>query len=130
MNRNEFLHLTGAGLGAVALSSACSLLDAPEMRVCALAELEAVAYRIEKFNGRKIFLTLRDGKVVIFSLICRHKRCTVAWEESREQFECPCHEGVYDREGEVVDGPPPAPLHRFKHEIREGDVWVLNEFEV
>ena len=28
----------------------------------------------------------------------------------KSTYKCPCHGGVYDREGNVVSGPPPAPL--------------------
>jgi len=37
----------------------------------------------------------------------------VRWNAESSQFRCPCHGGVFDREGNVVDGPPPAPLQRL-----------------
>jgi Rieske Fe-S protein len=37
----------------------------------------------------------------------------VNWNEVKGQFICPCHGGVYDRDGRVVSGPPPAPLTRL-----------------
>lgn len=119
----------GAGLcaGTAALAG-CGLLPEPEMRVCTLAELEAVPYLIHRFNGKQIFLTHREGEVVIFSLICRHRRCTVAYEEETALFRCPCHDGVYDQDGRVLEGPPPGPLWRYRHELRGEDVWVLNAF--
>jgi Rieske Fe-S protein len=130
MDRKTFLALNiKAGIGICALQtvSSCGLLNEPEMLVCSMEELEQNDYIISKFNRKKIFVTYLDDELVIFSLICRHKRCTVAWEEDEEQFVCPCHEGTYDKYGEVIDGPPPGPLYRFKHEIREGNLWVLNQ---
>ncbi len=130
MDRKEFIKsgLT-AGIGFCALQtlSSCNLLNEPEMLVCSLKDLQNAPFFISKFNRKKIFATYLDEELVIFSLICRHKRCTVAWEEDEELFICPCHEGTYDKYGEVIDGPPPGPLMRFKHEIRGEDVWVLNE---
>lgn len=47
------------------------------------------------------------------SATCSHLGCRVRWDVGTTQFHCPCHGGVYDREGAVVSGPPPAPLARL-----------------
>lgn len=47
------------------------------------------------------------------SATCAHLGCRVRWEAERSQFLCPCHGGVYDREGQVVSGPPPRALDRL-----------------
>ena len=128
--RRKFLKdsaLAGAGLCAAQGLVACSLFDDPEMQVCTLAELQAAGFVIARFNRRQVMATFLDGEIVIFSLICRHKRCTVAWEPDEAQFQCPCHEGLYDKYGKVIDGPPPGPLYRFRHELREDALWVINE---
>jgi Rieske Fe-S protein len=44
------------------------------------------------------------------SATCTHLGCRVTWDDSKSQFKCPCHGGVYDRQGRVVSGPPPAPM--------------------
>lgn len=55
----------------------------------------------------------RDGDGYrAFSAICSHLGCRVSWNTDARQFHCPCHGGVYDREGRVVSGPPPQPLAR------------------
>ena len=60
---------------------------------------------------RVIFLTAtEDGAVRALSATCTHLGCRVAWSASADRFECPCHQGAYDREGRVIAGPPPAPL--------------------
>jgi Rieske Fe-S protein len=46
------------------------------------------------------------------SATCSHLGCRVRWDEGKSQYRCPCHGGVYDREGKVVAGPPPRPLRR------------------
>ena len=46
------------------------------------------------------------------SATCTHLGCRVSWTPDTKQFHCPCHGGVYDRDGRVVSGPPPAPLMR------------------
>ena len=47
-----------------------------------------------------------------FSATCTHLGCRVTWNAGQSQYICPCHGGVYDREGNVVSGPPPEPLRR------------------
>ncbi len=43
---------------------------------------------------------------------CTHLGCTPNWIKANNRFQCPCHGGVYTKEGDVVAGPPPAPLYR------------------
>ena len=131
ISRKTFLQrstLLGAGFCAASLVPACSFFDDPEMLVCMLSDLEGKDFLISRFNGRKIFVTHLDAELTIFSMICRHKRCTVKYEEFTREFACPCHEGRYDQYGRVLDGPPPGPLYRFKTEIRGEELWVLNEY--
>jgi Rieske Fe-S protein len=54
------------------------------------------------------------------SNICTHLSCRVRWVAERGQFFCPCHNGVFDKEGLVVSGPPPRPLDRYEVKV-EGD---------
>jgi Rieske Fe-S protein len=44
------------------------------------------------------------------SATCSHLGCRVSWNLQTKHFHCPCHGGVYDRDGRVIAGPPPAPL--------------------
>jgi Rieske Fe-S protein len=46
------------------------------------------------------------------SATCTHLGCRVSWNTQTKHFHCPCHGGVYDRDGRVIAGPPPAPLTR------------------
>jgi cytochrome b6-f complex iron-sulfur subunit len=127
MTRKDFVRLTAGAACALPLVEGCDLLDAPEMRLCSKAELEEKRLISGKFNGKGVLMMELDGKWEVFSLRCRHKRCTVKWKPDERIFACPCHEGVYDDHGNVLDGPPPGPLYRFRWEERNGDIWVLNE---
>jgi cytochrome b6-f complex iron-sulfur subunit len=55
---------------------------------------------------------------------CTHLGCTVPWQEEQGQFNCPCHSSIFNRAGEVVDGPAPRPLDQFPIEIEDGEVFV------
>jgi menaquinol-cytochrome c reductase iron-sulfur subunit len=55
-----------------------------------------------------------DGNFVAFSVNCTHLGCPVDWEADAELFMCPCHGGVYTKDGEVAGGPPPRALTRYQ----------------
>jgi thiosulfate dehydrogenase [quinone] large subunit len=51
---------------------------------------------------------------------CTHQGCEVTAVDGG--FRCPCHNGTYDREGQVTGGPPPAPLARIPVQLVDGVV--------
>jgi cytochrome b6-f complex iron-sulfur subunit len=63
---------------------------------------------------------------------CPHLGCTVPWKENdpvmpqdagfaeKGRFNCPCHGSIYDRYGQIVQGPAPRPMDRFALTV-EGD---------
>jgi nitrite reductase/ring-hydroxylating ferredoxin subunit len=68
---------------------------------------------------------LRDGaNMRALSTVCPHLGCRVRWQGDQQRFFCPCHNGVFDREGKVVSGPPPRPLDRYDVEVIEGSVYL------
>lgn len=65
-----------------------------------------------------------EGEFIAFSMYCTHTGCPVRWDDGSELFFCPCHGGVFARDGEVEAGPPPAPLARHPVRVRGGVVEV------
>lgn len=51
-----------------------------------------------------------------FAINCTHLGCPVNWLSDAELFMCPCHGGVYNKDGAVVAGPPPKAL--TQHPVR------------
>jgi len=72
----------------------------------------------------KIALIESKGEIRAFSAVCTHLGCIVRWEAGMEHLYCACHGGMFDRDGQVVGGPPPRPLARYPVEVREGQVYV------
>lgn len=68
---------------------------------------------------------LSDSEFTAFSVYCTHTGCPVDWHGGSNLFICPCHGGVFDREGDVVAGPPESPLVRLDVRVREQQVEVL-----
>jgi len=59
-----------------------------------------------------------------FSVNCTHLGCPVRWEQSSTLFFCPCHGGVYYKDGGVAAGPPPQPLPQYPVRVRGGRVEI------
>ena len=90
-----------------------------------LADLSPrAAYPFQYGSSPGLLLRGEEGTVRAFSLVCTHLACTVSWNPEKRNFFCPCHEGLFDAEGRVISGPPPAPLERFKVEVK-GDKVVV-----
>ena len=51
--------------------------------------------------------------------------CRVRWISDENRFFCPCHNGIFDRQGNVVSGPPPRPLDRYEIQVDGGDIQIL-----
>lgn len=61
-----------------------------------------------------------DRDVVAFDTHCTHLGCPLAYVEGARRFLCPCHGGVFDREGNAVSGPPPRPMYQLQTRL-DGD---------
>ena len=59
---------------------------------------------------------------IAFAINCSHLGCPVRWLEKANLFMCPCHGGVYYKDGTVAAGPPPRPLTRYAVRVRDGKV--------
>jgi len=59
-----------------------------------------------------------------FSAVCTHLGCLVKWNAEKREFLCPCHGGIFDADGKVVAGPPPAPLPEYGIVTVGGKVYV------
>jgi Rieske Fe-S protein len=66
-----------------------------------------------------------DQTIRALSATCTHLGCQVAWDGEGKTFRCPCHGGVYDATGKVVEGPPPRPLDTVDARIDPADASVL-----
>ncbi len=69
----------------------------------------------------------REGprEFIAFSVDCTHLGCPVRWLESAELFMCPCHGGVFYKDGRVASGPPPRPLVHYPVRMRGDEVQIL-----
>ncbi|MFH1183725.1 MAG: ubiquinol-cytochrome c reductase iron-sulfur subunit [Chloroflexota bacterium] len=69
-------------------------------------------------------LTQNGQEFVVMSNICTHLGCRVRWIAGDERFYCPCHNGVFAKDGSVVSGPPPRGLDRFESKVEDGILYI------
>ena len=86
---------------------------------------ESAAFRKEK----TFVVRLEEGFLAISS-VCTHLHCIVNWNAITKKFECPCHGAKFNKEGEVLEGPPPRPLDIHKLEVAAGNVVIDTEVTI
>ena len=89
--------------------------------------------------ARVVFVTRdpQSAEVIAMAGECTHLSCPVqirtlipTGEPEGAALACPCHGGRFSRTGEVLDGPPPAPLRRLRIELPEDDGGMIYLLEV
>ena len=92
---------------------AASIFDLPPNvpYAAVLAERHADGW-YETRKETVVYLDREGDGYRALSATCSHLGCRVSWNDQTRHFHCPCHGGVYDRDGKVVAGPPPAALSR------------------
>ena len=76
-------------------------------------------------DGHPIELLRTSSGITARSLRCTHQGCKVRWHEDDQQYICPCHEGKFDAQGEVVYGMPRRPLAVLAVTL-QGDVVIVD----
>lgn len=79
---------------------------------------------VADLRGAPVLLLRNGPRVWALSLICTHLGCRAHWEGDRDRIFCPCHNGIFDREGRVIGGPPPRPLDRYEVEVFAGGIYL------
>ncbi|HMK09131.1 MAG TPA: ubiquinol-cytochrome c reductase iron-sulfur subunit [Anaerolineales bacterium] len=72
-----------------------------------------------------VYVLTEDGRSYIaLSNVCTHLGCRVRWVDSQQEFFCPCHNGIFDKAGQVVSGPPPRPLDQYPVKVEDGQLYI------
>ncbi|PLR80480.1 menaquinol-cytochrome C reductase [Bacillus canaveralius] len=80
-------------------------------------------YESEVTNTAWVYLD-EAGEIVALSPVCKHLGCVVDWntdEANPNKFFCPCHYGLYTKDGMNVAGTPPlGPLDLYDYKVKDG----------
>lgn len=73
-----------------------------------------------------VYVYTEDGRAYkALSNVCTHLGCRIRWVAEQAEFFCPCHNAVFDKQGNVVSGPPPRPLDQFQVKVENNQLFVL-----
>lgn len=148
--RRQFLMKLSLGLsGAAALAAGVPVVSAllsplleatPQSwrKVGKLADFEVGSTRLVRFqdadpvawsgvSSESAAWLRRDSEQAFtaFSVNCAHLGCPVRWEQTVGLFMCPCHGGIYYKDGTVAAGPPPRGLTQYHTRLNGPDVELL-----
>jgi Rieske Fe-S protein len=60
----------------------------------------------------------------VFAINCMHLGCPVRWFPQSGLFMCPCHGGVYYRDGSRASGPPERALVEYPWKVEKGQIII------
>jgi cytochrome b6-f complex iron-sulfur subunit len=89
-----------------------------------LADLPVGSSKTVTYAGAQVIVLRTPEAVRALSLTCTHLGCRLQWQSAKSEFYCPCHEGRFDRFGEVLSGPPQLPLDEFTVKVTGDQVTV------
>lgn len=83
----------------------------------------------EVVSAQSVYVNrLADDQFEVLSAICPHLGCSVSWQQSADDFLCPCHGSVFTADGKVVKGPAPRAMDALPTRIQDGKLQVHFEF--
>jgi len=133
--RRSFLQICAMAVGAAWAGFLVRKVAFPAQQATAakpveipLSELPVGDTRQNKYGNIPVLVRRTQEGVMALSLICTHLGCIVRWQPNRKQFLCPCHDGQFDWDGEVISGPPQLPLERLAVRVLADRVRIGEEF--
>lgn len=125
-----FLSLWGVGLVWVVshfLKRPQSRSDLSE-RVIRVGEIDSIAVgaaRLVQHGSDPIWIVRTDAETFIgLAAVCTHLRCVLGWNAEDQSLVCPCHDGAFDLNGNVLKGPPPKGLKRYRVRTQLGEIYL------
>ena len=124
-------------LGATTLTPSFTRREPTWLRAAEVDALDddqpvPVTLRVTRQDGysqvvdRTVVYLVRTGEQNVRALqsTCTHLGCRTAYDRRSKRILCPCHGGAFDTQGNVVAGPPPAPLPSLNTRVEGGHVFV------
>lgn len=81
-----------------------------------------------KWKSKYAVWIVRDSeKIYALSTVCTHLGCTPNWLSNEAKFKCPCHGSGFYISGMNFEGPAPRPLERFKIELGDDGLILVDK---
>ena len=122
------LWVPAAGAMVTSFLKAPSSENRPGERLVSGGKLSSLAIgdaRLVRHSDEPLFVVrVSDAQVLAVSAVCTHMRCVLKWRRDNSTIQCPCHDGAFDKSGNVLSGPPTKPLRQFPAEVRADEIIV------
>jgi glycine/D-amino acid oxidase-like deaminating enzyme/nitrite reductase/ring-hydroxylating ferredoxin subunit len=77
------------------------------------AELAPGEARVAQYSGEKLALYKDEqGDLHALSPVCTHLKCSIAWNNAEQSWDCPCHGSRFSYDGKVLTGPADHDLEK------------------
>jgi menaquinol-cytochrome c reductase iron-sulfur subunit len=63
-------------------------------------------------------------QAIVYSRNCTDLGCPLTFDDGSECFFCPCHGGIFDKNGDRMAGPPKRAMYRYASRIVDGEVLI------
>ena len=140
LNRRKFVVAAGnAAIGIAALGSIGVTLDflSPKVllelpRRFVIGMLATMQPNSVTYDADHRLIVFRDKQGYFYALssVCTHLGCILEWKElgipghPEGVIACPCHGSIFNKTGDVIGGPAPRSLDRFKMYLEDYRVIV------
>lgn len=140
MDRRSFLvWAAGASIGASAIFVGATVVQAmvPPARsidgrkregravVARMSDLALYAPRVAVYGEYRVFVVKTSGtQARVFDAACPHLGCELRFDETANEFICPCHHSAFTTSGTRLRGPARRNMVSAIAEIVDGDVVV------
>jgi cytochrome b6-f complex iron-sulfur subunit len=138
LDRRGFLKYVLVGVSAAATAAGVAAptiayLWPPKQAAAAGGERVAVAATADLPVGKGAVYSVNNKPVIVvhtkdgyhaLSAVCTHLGCIVSWSEQKGVIACPCHAGFFTVNGDVISGPPPAPLAVYRVQVEGDQIYV------
>ena len=135
----------GAALGAIVAAPALVTAFSPALKrrqgerwisvgrldTFALGEVQPAVIQVRRgdwaksLDEKSVYVYRRsEGEVVVYSRNCTDLSCPLVFDTGSECFFCPCHGGIFGKEGNPMAGPPKLPMYRYSNRVREGELEI------
>lgn len=71
-----------------------------------------------------IIVRKSETQYLVFSSVCRHKKCNVKYKKDRDLFVCPCHGSTYDLKGQVIKGPSEGNIAQYTVKLKNNKLEI------
>ncbi len=90
-----------------------------------LADVPEGSAKLVRYKDLPTIIIHTEGlEVVALNAACTHLGCIVKWDDETGRLLCPCHGAVFDKFGQVKDGPAPKPLPPIDVKVEGNMIWL------